>query len=56
MPPEVRASMAEGSATPLVDALRAQPFRDRNAEINAAAAEMRTDEALERPLLWLERR
>lgn len=52
--PQVRASMAEGSAAPLAAAVREQPFRNGNAEIDAAAAEMRREEVLDRPLPWLE--
>ncbi|ACU75019.1 hypothetical protein Caci_6165 [Catenulispora acidiphila DSM 44928] len=53
MAPEVRASMAESSAEPLAAAVRERPFRDPEATINAAAAEMRREGALDRPLPWL---
>ncbi|MEY9926689.1 hypothetical protein ABH926_001311 [Catenulispora sp. GP43] len=51
--PEVRASMVEGSAAPLAAAVRDGPFWDLNAGVNAAAAEMRREEVLDRPLPWL---
>lgn len=54
MLPEVRASMTEGSAVPLADVLRAVPFEDELREVNVAAAEMRREELLDRPLPWLE--
>ena len=53
LPPEVRASMSEGSAAPLAAAVRERPFWDLHAGINAAAAEMRREEVLDRPLPWL---
>ncbi|WP_370358983.1 hypothetical protein [Catenulispora sp. MAP12-49] len=53
LPPEIRASMAEGSAEPLAERLRVWPFRDVNAGVNAAAVEMRREEVLDRPLPWL---
>jgi hypothetical protein len=30
------------------------PFRDRHAAVNAAVAEMRREDVLERPLPWLD--
>lgn len=54
LPPEVRASMTEGSAAPLAAAARERPFWDLHAGINAAAAEMRREEVLDRPLAWLD--
>ena len=52
--PAVRASMAEGSAAPLAAAAREEPFRDPNAAVSAAAAELRREEALDSPLPWLD--
>lgn len=53
MLPEVRASMTQGSAAPLIEALRARPFHDRYHAENAAAAQLRAEELLDRPLPWL---
>ena len=54
LPSEVRASMTEGSAEPLATAVRERPFRDSNAGIDAAAAQMRREEVLDQPLSWLD--
>ncbi|GAA2003712.1 hypothetical protein [Catenulispora subtropica] len=57
MLPEVRASMTAAdsadSAASLAESLRAAPFEDRLADVNAAAEELRTEELLDRPLPWL---
>ncbi|MEY9863123.1 hypothetical protein ABH935_008772 [Catenulispora sp. GAS73] len=53
LPSAIRASMAAGSAAPLAVAVREKPFRDRNAAVNAAAAELRQDSVLDSPLPWL---
>jgi len=54
MLPEVRASMARGSLAPLAEAVRAEPYRDPDAAVNAAAAGMRREESLDQPLPWLD--
>jgi hypothetical protein len=54
MLPEVRDSMATGSVAPLAEAVRADPFRDPHAAVNAAVADMRAPDALDQPLKWLD--
>ncbi|NUP49301.1 MAG: hypothetical protein HOW97_18635 [Catenulispora sp.] len=53
MLPEVRSSMADASTARLAQALRAAPFQDRLRAVNGAAAELRREELLDRPLPWL---
>lgn len=54
MVPEVRDSMARGSVAPLAEAAGAEPFRDPEAAVTAAAGALRREELLDLPLPWLD--
>lgn len=54
MHPAVRASMASGSAVPLVEAAVAEPYRGLDQDSVTSVAAMRREEALDRPFPWME--